>query len=383
MSFEQPQQGAQQPAAAPAPTDQSGQPGPQAPQEWAWAKPQAEPIHWVETEPLEYHQLLRGAPKYRWWRPLVALVLAGLYYVTFSVVFALVVMLPYLLLTGAEVTEDAITSLAVPDTQQPWSLVLTLGSVVLMIPSVWLAMLSTGLRPIGRAWSVALRIRWRFLFRTVVPALVALVVMNVVGIALELAFSAFGGGGEAAPEMPVIDPAIALWSAIIILLLVPIQAAAEELVFRGMFMQVLGAWCYTRLATALGAFLRGPWIPIVVPSVIFGFAHIYDIWGWLAVVVLALVAGWLSWRTGGLEAAISIHVINNWVAFGFMVLAVGGETKQTSSGAGLGSLIGEIVGLALYVWWVERVFVRKGGPRTRIDLVQSKLPLQRATEAAA
>ena len=119
-----------------------------------------------------------------------------------------------------------------------------------------------------------------------------------------------------------------------------------------------------------------------MPSIIFGFAHIYDIWGWMAVVLLALVAGWLSWRTGGLEAAITIHVVNNWIAFGLMVFAIGGETKQTASGAGPGALIGEIVGLGLYVWWVERIFVRKGGPRTRIDLVQSRLAAPPATATA-
>ncbi|MBU3994486.1 MAG: CPBP family intramembrane metalloprotease [Actinobacteria bacterium] len=369
MSNEQhPQQGSAEP--------------PASPEEWGWAQRAAAPIHWVETEPLEYHRLLRGAPKYRWWKPLLALVLAFFYYLTFTVVFSVVIMVPYLLLSGAELSEDTILALAIPDTQQPISLVVTLGSVALMIPAVWLAMLSTGLTPIGRAWSVALRIRWRLLFRTVIPAFVALVVMNVVGIASELAFAAVIGDSTPIAEAPAIDPTLALWSAFIILLLVPIQATAEELVFRGMFMQTLGAWFGgSRAAGAVGTFLRGPWIPIVVPSIIFGFAHIYDIWGWMAVVLLALVAGWLSWRTGGLEAAITIHIVNNWIAFGLMVFAIGGETKQTASGAGPGALIGEIVGLGLYVWWVERIFVRKGGPRTRIDLVQSRLTVPPADAA--
>lgn len=356
---------------------------PASPEEWGWAQRTAAPIHWVETEPLEYHRLLRGAPKYRWWKPLLALVLGFFYYLTFTVVFSVVVMVPYLLLSGAELSEETILALAIPDTQQPISLVVTLGSVALMIPAVWLAMLSTGLTPVGRAWSVALRIRWRLLFRTVIPAFVALAVMNVVGIASELAFAAVIGEATPIAETPTIDPTLALWSALIILLLVPIQATAEELVFRGMFMQTLGAWFGgSRAAGAVGAFLRGPWIPIVVPSIIFGFAHIYDIWGWMAVVLLALVAGWLSWRTGGLEAAITIHIVNNWIAFGLMVVAVGGETKQTASGAGPGALIGEIVGLGLYVWWVERVFVRKGGPRTRIDLVQSRIAAPAAAAPA-
>ncbi len=334
----------------------------------------AAPPEWVETEPLEYHQLLRGVPKYRWWKPLLALVLAGIYYLTLSVVYTFVVLVPYFLITGAELTEEALFALALPDTQQPISLVVSLGSVALMIPAVWFALWSTGLTPVGRGWSVALRIRWRLLARTLVPAFVTILVMNVLGIALELAFSLFASeGGEADLPAVAIDPTLALWSALIILLLVPIQATAEELVFRGLFMQVLGGWCYTRAAvTVIGRFLRGPWIPIAVPSIIFGFAHIYDVWGWLAVVALAITAGWVTWRTGGLEAAISIHVINNWIAFGFMLFAFGGETGQTESGAGLGSLIGQVAGLVLYVWWIERVFARTGGIRTRIDLVRPR-----------
>lgn len=363
---------------------------PSAPQEGGSDQAQATPVvpavpEWVETDPLEYHQLLRGVAKYRWWKPLLALVLAGIYYLTLSVVYTFVVMVPYFLITGAELTEQALYEMAIPDTQQPMSLVVSLGSVALMIPAVWFALWSTGLTPIGRGWSVALRIRWRLLGRFLLPALASIVAMNVLGIALEIAFAALTPEGAEIESEPVtVDPTLALWSALIILLLVPIQATAEELVFRGLFMQVLGGWCYTRKAvTAIGRFLRGPWIPIAVPSILFGFAHIYDIWGWCAVVALAITAGWVTWRTGGLEAAIAIHVINNLIAFGFMLFAFGGQTGQTESGAGLGSLIGQLLGLVLFVWWIERVFVRNRGIRTRIDYVRPRTHSRFAPTAEA
>lgn len=327
---------------------------------WAWAKP-AQPIRWVPTEPLEYHRLFRGVPRYRWWRPLLALLLGVVYYLTLSVVFGLLVMVPYLMISGAPLDQDALMELAIPDTQRPISLLLTLGSVAMMIPAVQLAMLSTGLSPVGRIWSVALRIRWGLIWRTALPALAALVVMNAIGFALEAALAA-GRGGAAPPEAPVIDWGLAAWSAALILVLVPIQSAAEEMVFRGLLMQVIGSW------------LKSPWFAIVIPSVLFGFAHIYDVWGWLSVVAMALIAGWISWRTGGLEAAISLHVINNWVAFGFMTAGVGGATAQTESSGGLGSLIGTVVGLLLYAWWVDRGFRRSGGGRMRVDLVEDRGP---------
>ena len=55
----------------------------------AWAR-QAVEVQWEETEPLEYHQLLRGVPRPRWWKPLVGLLLGVLYYLTLSTGFTLV-----------------------------------------------------------------------------------------------------------------------------------------------------------------------------------------------------------------------------------------------------------------------------------------------------
>lgn len=347
MSMNEDPQGATDPARAGGPAG------------WAWAKP-ANEIRWMETEPLEYHRLLRGAPRYRWWKPLVGLLLGVIYYFTLSVVFGALVLVPYLMIAGDALDPDALLALAIPDTQQPISLVLTLGSIALMIPAVWLAMLSVGLTPVGRAWSVALRIRWGLLLRSAGPAVVALIVMNAVGIGLELLLDS--GAEGATVEAPAIDWNLALWSAVIILLLVPLQAAAEELVFRGMLMQALGSW------------LRSPWIAIIVPSVLFALSHIYDIWGLLAVLAMGIVAAWISWRTGGLEAAITLHVVNNWVAFAFMVIGVGGQTAQTESSGGVGSLIGTVVGLVLYAWWVDRSFAKRDGVRTRIDLVQDRRP---------
>lgn len=349
-------------------------PGPEIPAQpqWAWVRP-AEQVQWIETPPLEYHQLLRGAPRYRWWKPLLALVLGTFYYLTLAVVYGLTVILPYFAISGEPFTEDSVMAFAFLDTQKPVSLVMALGSVALMIPAALLAMLSVGLSPVSRLWSVALRIRWRWIGRTVLPALVALVVMNVLGIALELALAG-GAGEEELAEMPVIDPALALWSLLIVVILVPIQATAEELVYRGLFMQSLGAWLgEVRGASAFASFVRGPWLPIAVPALAFGFSHIYDFWGWAAVVAMGVATGWVSWRTGGLEAAISLHVVNNLVAFSLMSAGLGGETAQTSDAGGPGSLVGTVIGLVLYVWWVDRDFRRRDGRRVRIDVVERRL----------
>ncbi len=338
---------------------------------WAWARPER-PTRWVETRPLEYHQLLRGAPRYRWWKPLLVGVLGVVYYFTLSTAWTMPFM-PYLIESGMlDLTDLSAMSALLLDTQKPISMLLSLGSVALILPAVLLAMLSVGLRPMGRVWSVALRIRWRWIGRTLLPAVATLVVMNVVGIGIGWAVT--GGSGEELFAPSEIDMSAALWSGLIVLLLVPIQSTAEEVAYRGALVQSLGAWFGgARGASAFARFVRGPWLPIAVSALAFAFSHFYDVWGWISVAGMGVVAAWLSWRTGGIEAAISLHVVNNLVAFGFMVFGLGG-TAQASDGGNLGSAIAAMIGFAFYGWWVDRDFRRRDGVRMRVDLVEERDP---------
>ena len=97
-----------------------------------------------------------------------------------------------------------------------------------------------------------------------------------------------------------------------IVVLTPLQAAGEEYVFRG----------YLTRPSA-GSF-RSRWVAVVVPAFLFGLAHglgqsipvFFDRFAF------GLVAGVLVVLTGGLEAGIAMHVLNNWLAFG-LALAFG------------------------------------------------------------
>ncbi|QIM15686.1 CPBP family intramembrane metalloprotease [Leucobacter insecticola] len=333
---------------------------PPAPATWAWASaPQA--TQTVETEPLEYHRLLRGVQGYKWWKPLVILGLAGAFFLIMTIALS-IAFIPIILAVDPSYLDDLrLGTTEIIETQRPISVVLALLSVIIMIPSVLLAMMIMGVRPTSRVWSVALRIRWGLLGRTTLFAILGVVVMNIVGVAFEAALefyfpsAAVGSVAEYAGDSNF-DPSAALLSFLFVLLLVPLQATAEEVVFRGLFMQVLGSW------------LKNPWFAILIPSVGFAMAHIYDFWGLAAVGLMGAVAAWLTWRTGGLEAAIAIHVINNLVAFGFMTAGLGGSTAQTESAGGVGSVVGEAVGLGLFAWLVVRSFKKHGYGRARIDL---------------
>ncbi|MFC5337036.1 CPBP family intramembrane glutamic endopeptidase [Leucobacter denitrificans] len=340
-----------------------------APPQWAWAQPQ--PVYVpVETEPLEYHRLYRGAPKYRWWKPLLVFLLAVSYYLAMNLTLSLL-FIPLLMVFDPEYAQGAflLQDQAILDTQHPWSLVMSMTLIILFIPAVILAMLSLGIRPTGRVWSVAGRIRWGLLGRTLGAALVGVIVMNGVGILADMVIDGITGAtGAEAPELPAdFDVNAAIISMVLVVLLVPFQAAAEEVAFRGLLLQVFGSW------------MKSPWLAIGLSTVAFAAMHIYDIWGLIAVGLMGLVAAWLTWKTGGLEAAIAIHVLNNLIAFAFMASGITGETAQVESGSGIESIIGEIAGLAVFAWLVIRIFRKHGYGRERIDVVMQ--PVQPSAAA--
>jgi len=103
-----------------------------------------------------------------------------------------------------------------------------------------------------------------------------------------------------------------------------IQTFAEELIFRGYFVQCLAAR------------FRSPWIWALLPSAAFGLGH-YDpglmgdmAWLYaLSTAFFGLVAVDLTARTGNLGAAWGLHFTNNFIAFG--VVAAEGDL----SGLGL------------------------------------------------
>ncbi len=127
--------------------------------------------------------------------------------------------------------------------------------------------------------------RWKFLFFCLLVEVgVSAVILPLSGLA-----GAFSGGEQVATQ-PL---SFAAWLpfAVVILLTTPLQAAGEEYGFRGYGLQALGAW------------VRNPWFGIVVTSLLFAAAHGgQSLPLFLNRFVFGMVAGYLTVRTGGLEA---------------------------------------------------------------------------------
>ncbi|WP_119869574.1 CPBP family intramembrane glutamic endopeptidase [Frondihabitans sp. 762G35] len=282
-----------------------------------------------------YHRMFRILPTYRWWKPLLAALLGLVLYLVMSVFIWQLGLLETVRAIGGNAAATDLAKAVSKDQQNasnPLVMLYTLGSLATMLPAVVLAVRITGLGSFGRLMSVRGRVRWRWLARCILPGVVYMVLQIGLGALVPASWQ-----GAASSEQAASTPPLALAASIVIIvLLVPFQAAGEEFAFRGFGMQALGSW------------VRWPVVAILVPTVGFAFAHAYNPWGKLDVAVLGVAFAYLTWRTGGLEAGVVAHVVNNVVVF---VLAAPFVTSTQSDGSPIGAAI-TLVASGAYVLMV-------------------------------
>lgn len=293
-----------------------------------------------EAQP--YHRALRTR-NYRWWRPLVGLVVMVVTFLFISVVVTTVALVPAFVTGAIDLTEAEAdpTSALISD---PIGLLGINLSLAALIPAAILGLLAGHqLRP-GFLHSVIGRMRWSFLMWCL------LIEVGVTAVVLPL--SVVVGADVTGGEEAAVDPlTFAAWLpfAIVILLTTPLQAAGEEYGFRGYGLQALGAW------------VRNPWFAIVVTSLLFAAAHgSQNLALFLNRFAFGMVAGWLTVRTGGIEAAIGIHVVNNLVVL--LIASAAGQltSSLTPTEAPWVVSVLDVGGMVLYAVLVLRLARRKG-----------------------
>ncbi len=300
-------------------------------------EPPADPRTGTAARLLPYHRLGHADPEHRWWKPLVELLLFGAFYLVLAIVLGIVWAVGLVAVRGEEALDEVFLPGAELDILDPAIFFVLFFSLVLMIPALLAARAIMGPRPLGLLLSVTGRLRRGLLGRCLLAALVVYAVAQAAASLVEYALA----GTPAAPQ-----PVEGFWWLIaMIVLVVPLQCAAEELVFRGYLLQTVGRW------------LRRPVFAILLPVPLFTFGHLYDAWGLLAVAVMAVVAGYLTWRTGGLEAAIALHVVNNVVATLLGALGLADPDAVESTWVALAVSAGTQL---VFAWWVVR-FVRRHG----------------------
>ena len=274
------------------------------------------PASWPGPGVLDYHEVHRGG-RPGWWRPVVG---------TFALVVVMLGLVPLLVqlpfaagyaVAGADV---GARMQRLVDLQDPTPAGLAYLNLVLAaaIPVTWaLQRLVHGLAP-GWLASVRPRLRWRW-FATCLGLAVLSLVATLVVSALVPSSSSDPQVGAHLNSFTDTTRGFLL----VVLFLTPLQAAGEEYAFRGYLTQ------------AFGGLFRHRWAAVVGPAVLFALAHgaqsapvFFDRFAF------GVVAGVLVIGTGGLEAGIAMHVLNNWLAFG-LALAFGdmGSTLNPTGGS--------------------------------------------------
>ncbi len=258
-------------------------------------------------------------------------------------------------LAGARVDTDPVTPWGLAWVNLVWAIAIPLTFGVAYAahrePPRWLA-------------SVAGRIRWRWLL---VCAGLAVVALGVT-VGLSVLLPEQGGADLAGPVNDFTTRTRAFL--LVILLLTPLQAAGEEYVFRGYLTQAFGGVVRAPAWLATG-------VAVVVPALLFALAHgPQDPPVFVDRLAFGLVAGIAVIVTGGLEAGIAMHVLNNWVAFG-LALALGDMDAALTPAGGTwwtlpGTLVQSLVFLGLVTWAARRLGVAR---RTGAELEGSRAPV--------
>lgn len=162
--------------------------------------------------------------------------------------------------------------------------------LALLIPACMLATRAAHRDARGAISSVARGVRWPWLMRCFAIAALPFAAYIALGLLIDPPSSA----GPAQPALMLLA----------ILVTTPFQAAGEEYLFRGLMMQ------------NVGALFRGPRVALVagtiVSTVVFVGAHgSADVWIVLDLGITSVTCCLLAARTGGLEAPIAVHALNN------------------------------------------------------------------------
>ena len=282
----------------------------------------------------DYHAGYRSAT-FRWWHSLVGLVLFTAVWGV-GVLLATIAAIVYELAVGGATTEELSEGARTP----ALFLANNVG-VALAIPAAVLAQRLVFRQHAGWLFSVQGRPRWRLLGRF-------LSIATVIHLAVLGAWLMIGGlpsGLRIRPESWVLLAAV--------LLTTPLQAAGEEVAFRGFATRAVGSW-FSDARLGLVA-------STAATALVFTCAH-GSRNGWLLIfyVSLAVAASLLTWRAGGLEAAVALHVVVNLTTMMFLPFLglASSASPEHLAWQVIGQVLAIILTSAAMLWHIRRAGIR-------------------------
>ena len=259
----------------------------------------------------DYAKFPREFISYRWFKPLLVLLLATIFYFVMTTILYLIAGAwagDVNFFDGIGESYDDTTVYTGPGA------LLEVGSLALLLPALALAALVVRDRPFSSYSSSRGGWNWKTFFKCM---LVAVLVM-----ALD-----FGFWYVVDPQVFTNGPVLFTTPGLILcILLVPLQSIAEEYAFRGFIVQTFGGW--TKL----------PILAIIISAVIFAAGHPYNMIGVIAIFCNGIIWGFIAWKSKGLEATSALHVVNNMLVF----LMAGAGLMASTSDVEITSLVDSI-----------------------------------------
>lgn len=258
------------------------------------------------TEKSEFISFAKTFENYRWYRPILVMIVTLVMFVIFSAILTIVFASVY----GWDFILHMTQGYEVMNTEMG-QIFSDLG-VIIMLPSLYIAVKIIKDRPFSSYSSSRGGWNHKLYFK----ALIIPVIIYIIFEAISLSITGVKGSNH-----------FSVMFFIACLILVPLQSIAEEYIFRGLLMQSLGSW------------FNMPILALLIQAVIFALFHGYNSLGIFGVFVSGLVMGFFTWKTNGLEVGAALHTVNN-LAVAFTVMF---GLEMASSTAQLNDVIFSIV----------------------------------------
>lgn len=269
-----------------------------------------------------------------WWKPLVIIPVLLIAMFVLQLLFTFVVLLVEMAAFGRDPADASISPLMMIAVNLSLAavgpLAVLLTALIGRVP--WRSVLASPRRMSMHRWGVYF-------------GAFALLVLAALGLSALLAPEAAG-----LKSFAITGTTIGL--ILVALLTTPLQAAGEELMFRGALMPAVGSW----VRAAKPALIVG----MIASSVIFGLVHM-SVDPWLLTYYTAFGAcmAVMAVISRGLEAPIAFHVANNVIMMVAGALFAGGEAIEIDRSVGMGGpfmllfIAVDLVAVGI-VWLYER-----------------------------
>jgi membrane protease YdiL (CAAX protease family) len=198
-------------------------------------------------------------------------------------------------------------------------------SIAAVIGVCWALMRWLHGLPLGWLSSVRPGLRWRYLGWCLLAA--AVVVYGIVAVTAVVG-----------PQPLVWRPQPGLVAVLLVVVLVtPLQSAAEEYLFRGYLLQTMGS------------FFPTPWVGVILSSLLFAALHgSQNLPLFVNRLAFGLLAATLVLATGGLEAGIAAHIINNVGAYTLAGFTASIADLRAVRSLGWSDALLDVAGFALF-----------------------------------